>query len=252
MVAHRLDMPFQSDVARRIVLRIDITLEGRERHLRVDHYVLPPGKVKYDVGTQVAAALLILDVVLQFVVLALAQARVLQQLRKDHLTPVALNLGVALQGVRQVRRLGRNLTVELHQPLEFVFQRAALLGLLRVDPLNTLAELAYVVLEGLEDCIHRLAVLLLEAAALLPQHIPRQGAELLPQRLLHLLLRAHLVRHRAALGLKVGLGLCPRHAFALALPARLLRLPLRTLGTGQGRREGRRALARRIGGLPPL
>lgn len=123
--------------------------EGRQRDLRVDDDAFSLGQPQHHVGTAVVA-FAVLDVELRLVVDAADEARMVEDGFENHLAPVALHLRIALQGVGQICRLGRDAAVELHEVLQLVVQRAALLVLVAVDALDPLAEFGDVLLEGLE------------------------------------------------------------------------------------------------------
>ena len=181
--ADRCDVPGQVLRPRSLVLGARAVDEGRERHLRVDDDPFPLGQVEDHVGPQVVARS-VLEVVLRVVVHPFDEVRVVENRLQNHLAPVALDLRIALERVGQIGGLGRDAAVQLHQVAQLVLQRAALLGLRRVDLLHPLAELRDVLPERLQQQIHRLAVGLFELLRLLAQNLGRQRLELQPQRLL--------------------------------------------------------------------
>lgn len=183
--------------------------EGRQRDLRVDYDALPLGQPQHHVGAAVVPRL-VLDVELRLIVHAADEVRTVENRFENHLAPVALHLRVALQRVGQIGGLGGDAAVELHEVLQLVVQRAALLVLVAVDALDPLAELGDILLEGLEQQVERFLVGLPEAARLLAQHLVGQVLELEAEPLLALLalglLGGALLGRAAAQGLNLGGG----------------------------------------------
>ena len=172
-------LPYGGDVCREgaapllVGLGRGIGHESRQRDLRIDDDLFLFGEVQHDVGPQVAP-LLVLDVVLRLVMDPLGEGRVVEDRFEQHLAPVALHLRIALQRLREVLRLGRDVAVELHQGL----QLAPLRGLRGVDLLDALAEVCDVVAEGFEHEVDRLAACLPEMLRLLAEDLRREVLEL--------------------------------------------------------------------------
>ena len=88
---------------------------------------------------------------------------------------------------------------------------------MREDVFHTGAKLHNIILEGLENQIHRLAILLLKTAALLTHNIARHSTELLAHHTLNILLMSLSLTGSTALGLQLGLGLDAGHLLGLTL-----------------------------------
>lgn len=106
----------------RLVLGPDISDECRERHLRVDDDPFAFGQIKHHVGPQVVSRL-VLDIELRIVMYAPDQIRIVEDRFEDHLAPVALHFGIALERVGQVGRFGGDAAIEFHQAFKLVAQR---------------------------------------------------------------------------------------------------------------------------------
>ena len=115
------------------------------------------------------------------------QVRIVENRIEDHLAPVALHLGISLEGVGQVGRLGRDAPVQLHEVLQLALQFAVLLAFGRVNLLDAGAEVGDILLEGFQQQIERLAVSLFELFGLLAQNVVGKVAELHAQQLFGLL-----------------------------------------------------------------
>lgn len=114
------------------------------------------------------------------------QVRIVEDRFEDHLAPVALHFGIALERVGQVGRFGGDAAIEFHQAFKLVAQRPPLFVLGGVDLLDPLAELHDVIPERFQQHVERFAVGLLESARLFAQNVIGEVLELGPESLLHL------------------------------------------------------------------
>ena len=185
VLPHRSDVRCKILAPGRLVLGPDVSDECRERHLRVDNDPFAFGQIKHHVGPQVVSRF-VLDIELRIVMYAPDQVRIVEDRFEDHLAPVALHFGIALERVGQVGRFGGDAAIEFHQPFELVAQRPPLFVLGGVDLLDPLAELHDVIPERFQQHVERFAVGFLESARLFAQNVIGEVLELGPESFLHL------------------------------------------------------------------
>ena len=137
----------------------------RERHLGVDNHLPVVGIRDNHVGLHpgsflvlVVIAIDILQELLHEIFPPLGQSRPFQYIFKNHLSPVALHLGVPLEGIGEVIGLGAQPIVQLPQVLHLLPQRKALFCFGKVHLFHLLSERVDVLAERLQDAVHVIPV----------------------------------------------------------------------------------------------
>ena len=125
-------------------------LPGDQVHLAVDHHAAFVGELHHHVRSQ-ARTFVIHGMLLTLVVHALFQPRSAQYVVEHQLAPVAADLGIALQRIRQRRCLRRHVLVERLQFAHRTQQAGALPRFLAIQRIDAGAEIAQLVGERLEQ-----------------------------------------------------------------------------------------------------
>ena len=113
-----------------------------------------------------------------------SQTGVFQDSLQYHFTPVSLHLGISFQGTSQVVGIVANLFVQLHQFLDTVFQRKALLGLFIVHFFHLMLEFFQILSERFQQITQGFRTKPVECLRLLLEnpvgHILKLRIQLLP------------------------------------------------------------------------
>ena len=181
---------------------------SREGNLGVDHHASALRESDDDIRTEVLA-ILILGVLLDEELLILAQTTVFENRLQDHLSPVALQLAVALERLGQVGGIGTNLRgllleggdglllfllEELHRSLESALQFLLVYFVLGLAVFHRFLEVGELLLDRFQKLVHLQAVVLLERR-LLGSELLSGSLLLLGSHSLHLLSQSlHLLR----------------------------------------------------------